>query len=262
MINSSYIVKRLLIIFFVLFFLQSFFNIPLVELFGLRDFRSEGFIFYQYFTHIFIHANFGHLIRNAFGFWIFGSRLEMILGKKYFLILIFLSASGSALLQSYISYININKIKNYKEEYFVSPSPKKLEKFLNNFPKEIKRRYQIFIDIYKKNDKNSTYIEESKILINNLYSLKLDTPSVGASGIIFGFLAGFTILFPNQLLFIIFFPIPIKAKYFTILYGLYELYAGSKNNPSDNVGHFAHLGGMILGYLFIRWWRNKYIKKI
>ncbi|MCP3660287.1 MAG: rhomboid family intramembrane serine protease [Bacteroidetes bacterium] len=258
--QNSTIVSKFLIIFFGLFFVQNLFKLPLIELFGLRDIRSESFMFYQIFTHIFIHSSLGHLLRNAFGFWLFGQRLEKILGKKYFLILIILSGLGSALLQSYTNYINISKIQEKSLEYYSAPSPEKFNEFMNNFPSNLKRKYKVFIDMYERNPKNVTYIVESKKIIKSLYNFRLETPSVGASGILFGFLAGFTILFPNELLIIIFFPIPIKAKYLTLLYGLYELYEGSRNNPADNVGHFAHLGGLVLGYLFMRWWKKNILK--
>jgi membrane associated rhomboid family serine protease len=62
-------------------------------------------------------------------------------------------------------------------------------------------------------------------------------------------------LFPNALLYI-YLAIPIKAKYFVILYGILELYAGISNNPADNVAHFAHLGGMIFGFLLIKYWKK------
>lgn len=64
-------------------------------------------------------------------------------------------------------------------------------------------------------------------------------------------------LFPNQPLFIFPLPFPIKAKYFVIGYALIELYAGFANNPNDNVAHFAHLGGMIFGFILIMYWRKK-----
>ena len=93
----------------------------------------------------------------------------------------------------------------------------------------------------------------------NLNSIRLtqlvSTPTVGASGAVFGVLLAFGMLFPNALLYI-YFAIPIKAKYFVIFYGLLELYAGICNNPADNVAHFAHLGGMIFGFLLIKYWRN------
>ena len=89
--------------------------------------------------------------------------------------------------------------------------------------------------------------------LNALYN----TPVVGASGALFGLLLAFGMLFPNALLFFIFIPIPIKAKYFVMIYGLTELWFGLQNNPHDNVAHFAHLGGMIFGFLIIKYWQWK-----
>lgn len=81
--------------------------------------------------------------------------------------------------------------------------------------------------------------------------------TVGASGAVYAILLAFGMLFPNQRLFIIPFPFPIKAKYFVIGYAVIELYSGLSNNPNDNVAHFAHLGGMIFGFILIRYWRRK-----
>ena len=81
--------------------------------------------------------------------------------------------------------------------------------------------------------------------------------TVGASGSVYGILLGFGMLFPNQQLFIFPLPIPIKAKYFVIGYALIELYSGLANNPGDNVAHFAHLGGMIFGFILIMYWKRK-----
>lgn len=81
--------------------------------------------------------------------------------------------------------------------------------------------------------------------------------TVGASGAVYAILLGFGMLFPNQQMFIFPLPFPIRAKYFVIGYALIELYAGLANNPSDNVAHFAHLGGMIFGFILIVYWRNK-----
>ena len=83
---------------------------------------------------------------------------------------------------------------------------------------------------------------------------------LGASGCLFGLLVAFGLLFPNTQLFFLFIPFPIKAKYFVIIYGLIELYYGVQNNPHDNVAHFAHLGGMLFGFIIIKYWQwnNKY----
>ena len=86
-------------------------------------------------------------------------------------------------------------------------------------------------------------------------NLLVNTPTVGDSGAVFGLLLAFGMLFPNTLLYI-YFAVPIKAKYFVIGYGLLELFAGISNNPADNVAHFAHLGGMIFGFLMIKYWQR------
>jgi len=64
-------------------------------------------------------------------------------------------------------------------------------------------------------------------------------------------------LFPNTELFLFFIPLPIKAKYVIAIYGMYELYAGVRDNPADNVAHFAHLGGILFAYLLVRWWKKQ-----
>ena len=79
---------------------------------------------------------------------------------------------------------------------------------------------------------------------------------VGASGCLFGLLVAFGLLFPNTRLFFLLIPFPIKAKYFVIIYGLAELYYGLQNNPYDNVAHFAHLGGMLFGFMIIKYWQS------
>ncbi|MDR3262167.1 MAG: rhomboid family intramembrane serine protease [Tannerella sp.] len=82
--------------------------------------------------------------------------------------------------------------------------------------------------------------------------------TIGASGAVFGLLLGFGMFFPNVPLFIMFIPIPIKAKYFVIAYGVIELLLGISRFNGDNVAHFAHLGGMLFGFLIIRYWKWKY----
>lgn len=80
--------------------------------------------------------------------------------------------------------------------------------------------------------------------------------TVGASGAVYAILLAFGMLFPNQQMFIFPLPFPIKAKYFVIGYAAIELYSGLANNAGDNVAHFAHLGGMIFGFILIMYWRK------
>ena len=81
--------------------------------------------------------------------------------------------------------------------------------------------------------------------------------TVGASGAIYGILLAFAMTFPNEKLFIMPFPFPIKAKYFVIIFGAIELFSGMSNRVGDNVAHFAHLGGMLFGLILILYWRKK-----
>jgi membrane associated rhomboid family serine protease len=79
---------------------------------------------------------------------------------------------------------------------------------------------------------------------------------VGASGAVFGILLAFGMMFPNSLIYL-YFAIPIKAKYFVLIYGAFELFEGVMNRPGNNIAHFAHLGGMLFGYLLIVYWKKK-----
>jgi membrane associated rhomboid family serine protease len=84
----------------------------------------------------------------------------------------------------------------------------------------------------------------------------LNIPTVGASGAVFGILLGFGMLFPNTELMLLFPPIPIKAKYFVLGYGAIELFSGITGSGS-NIAHFAHLGGMLFGFILIKYWNTK-----
>ncbi|GAB3856515.1 hypothetical protein GCM10028822_29000 [Hymenobacter terrigena] len=79
---------------------------------------------------------------------------------------------------------------------------------------------------------------------------------LGASGALFGILFAFAYLFPNTELMLLLLPFPIKAKYFVFLYALYELYNGVHRTPGDNVAHFAHLGGLLIGFIVLKFWEQ------
>ena len=78
---------------------------------------------------------------------------------------------------------------------------------------------------------------------------------IGASGAVFGILLAFGMMYPNMKIYL-YFLLPIKAKYFVILYGLIELFSGFSRMGSTNIAHFAHLGGMLFGFILILYWRN------
>jgi membrane associated rhomboid family serine protease len=83
----------------------------------------------------------------------------------------------------------------------------------------------------------------------------MNIPMLGASGALFGLLAGFAMKFPNQRILLLIPPIPIKAKYFVAIYAGIELYLGL-GSFNTGIAHFAHLGGAIAGFLLILFWRK------
>jgi membrane associated rhomboid family serine protease len=83
---------------------------------------------------------------------------------------------------------------------------------------------------------------------------KLNVPTVGASGAVFGCLAAFGYLFPNSIVYA--YLIPMKAKWFVILYAGLELWLGLQNSAGDNVAHWAHLGGALVGFLLVLYWNR------
>jgi len=107
-------------------------------------------------------------------------------------------------------------------------------------------------------DEGTAYFSQGKVFTDEtMKSLQmlLNVPTVGASGAVFGILLAFGVLFPNTQLMLLIPPMPIKAKYFVLIYGALELYLAF-TQPGSNIAHAAHLGGMLFGYLLIRYWRK------
>ncbi|MCX7728666.1 MAG: rhomboid family intramembrane serine protease [Bacteroidia bacterium] len=203
------------------------YDIDIVEYFGLRYFKSEAFHWYQIITYMFIHGNEMHLFFNMFALWMFGPLLENILGSKKFLFYYTLCGLGAALTQYVFFYFSIQG--------------------------HLKELYQIHNEIIQLSEgvfKNEM-LEKWNERMNEIYDSMI---VIGASGAIYGLLAAYGVLFPNAY-FYIYFIMPIKAKWFVILYGLIELFTGIFMD--DNVAHFAHLGGMVVGIIWILWWKRK-----
>ena len=228
------VVKNLLII-NCLFFLATItldgMGFDMYRYFGLHQLQSPNFKPHQLVSHIFMHGNFTHLLFNMFALWMFGKVLENVWGSKKFLIYYMITGLGAAIIHLGVSQFEIKSLISDLDT-------QELDMILNDGA-----------NILAGGQNYSNY------LIGKI-NLLVHTPTVGASGAVFGVLLAFGMLFPNALLYI-YFAFPIKAKYFVIIYGLLELYAGISNNPADNVAHFAHLGGMIFGFILIKYWEKK-----
>lgn len=160
---------------------------------------SDYFRPFQIVTHMFMHADIGHLFFNMFAVFMFGPPLEATWGAKRFLFYYLLTGFGSVLLHTLVRGL----------------------------------------EIY--------WFGESMFAAN--------VPSLGASGAVFGLLVGYGMLFPDNRIMLLFPPIPLKAKYFVLIYAAVELFMGL-GNFNTGVAHYAHLGGALFGFLLILYWRK------
>ena len=251
--------KNILIINGIIYILSDFIGLRsyIIENFGMRYFHSENFQPYQILTYMWVHGGFGHLFSNMFSVLVFAPILERVWGSKKFLIYYLITGIGAGIL-----YSGINYYKNYSFEikvksYEQNPSPESFRKLVLNNSSEYYNQLYDFIDSYEQNPSNSND-NLSIAYANDLLKVKSDVPMVGASGAVFGILLAFAMLFPNMELMLLFFPVPVKAKYLVLVYGIYELWSEINRMPGDNVAHFAHLGGMLIGYLILKYWKRKY----
>lgn len=252
-------VRNLLIANIGLFFISSILKLNLAEFLSLRSLHSEHFMPFQFFTYMFLHGSTWHLISNMFGLFIFGPLLEQFWGAKRFLIFYLVTGIGAGILYSGINYIETNSLIKAVEKYNENPSPAEFKYIF-----EKKANYDVtqipelnsFIYDYSDNSDNEAYIMQSKKYLQEIVYLKSNSQMIGASGAIFGILLAFGVLFPNTVLMLLFPPIPIKAKYFVAIYGLFELFAGIQRAAGDNVAHFAHLGGMLVAFILLKIWQK------
>lgn len=254
--NLTPVVKNLLLLNIVLALVQGFFNIDLIDIGGLRYIHAETFRPYQFFTYMFIHAGFGHIFGNMLALFIFGPWLERTWGSQRFLIFYLVTGLGAGVLWSGINYIETRKVQNDAMYYQVDPNPEKFNQFIINHW-YLNNDLERMIEQYAANPDNPQLEEESTYIVKTIYEQKANIPMVGASGAIFGILMAFGLLFPNTTLMLLIPPIPIKAKYFVLLYGAYELYSVIQQAPGDNVAHYAHLGGMLIAFILVRVWSKK-----
>jgi membrane associated rhomboid family serine protease len=262
MLRITEVVKHLLII-NVLIFLAD--QIVGLDHFALFYPTSPNFQPYQIVTHFFMHGNLMHLFFNMFALVMFGSALEQLWGPKRFLFFYIFCALGGAVLHTLANYYQINALENAVSLYQAAPSHEAYFNFFN----EHENLKKIFTDFGREQYRETALAlkdgvdgaaQASALFIQQIADVYgqgiASVPVVGASGAIFGLLLGFGMLFPNMELMLLFFPVPIKAKYFIpIMMGI-ELFLGVNQFSWDNIAHFAHLGGALFGFLLIWFWQK------
>ena len=252
-------VKNLLIINALFFLGASIFDYnKSVELLGLVYPESQYFRPHQIITHMFMHGSFSHLFMNMFALFIFGKVLETVWGSKRFLIYYMVTGLGAVALHMFVTWISIDALKEAIVAFQNTPTPDLFNALVRDNISNPSAGIIDFISRFYENPNNAYVIQEALQLSHRILENQINVPVIGASGAVFGVLLAFGMLFPNTELMLLFPPIPIKAKYFVIGYGVLELWLGVANRGGDNVAHFAHLGGMIFGFFLIKYWNKKY----
>lgn len=258
------VVKNLLIInglmFVTTLVVKNTFGVDLERMLGLYYIGSPNFRIYQLVTHLFMHSSSDvwHILSNMFALWMFGSMLENYWGGKRFLVYYMITGLGAAFIHSAVVYYDVHVLQNAVEIFKSAPTLDSYVRLIstNPIPMEYQGAYESLASYWNSHPGDPLVLEQARTFTDKLVMFKMSIPTIGASGAVFGVLLAFGMLFPNTLLYV-YFAIPVKAKYFVTFYGLAELYRGFQDNPADNVAHFAHLGGMLFGFIMIKFWHKK-----
>ena len=222
--NMPPVVKNLLIINVICFLPYLIFNGAITEniynQFSAHYFDSPLFKPWQPITYMFLHGGWAHIIFNMFALYSFGTIVEQVMGSKRFFNFYFICGLGGIALQMLVQGYEVYSITGH----ITLASPELEASYL-----QYGGNAQKLFDVYHGS-------------------------MVGASGAIFGLLIAFGMLYPNAELMIMFIPVPVKAKYIIPVYIVVELVLGVGQFAGDNVGHFAHLGGALIGFILIKVW--------
>lgn len=232
-------IKHLIIINVILFVGPMLLKMDLTNILALHFPKNEHFGVWQYITHMFMHGSPMHLIFNMYGLWAFGTPLEQMWGKKKFLFFYFSAGIGAGIIYTLVNYYQFNGIYEQLVGFGLSASD--------------------IQNILSTGSYNESLISLTNKEMTEFYSL-YHTPAVGASGAIYGVLVAFGIAFPNAKLALIFFPVPIAAKYFIPLMIVGDLFFGVTKYSIGNVAHFAHIGGAIIGFIIAWYWKKDQFK--
>jgi membrane associated rhomboid family serine protease len=228
--NLPTVVKNLIIINILVMIMMALNEELMVEHFALYFPASPFFRIWQIFTHLFMHGGFAHIFFNMYSLFIFGSVLERVWGPKKFLLFYLVTGVGAALVHSGVQWIVYSNALSDANLTFAQAS------FLAE-------------PIAAKVRAGATFVPA--------WSTTLFTPTIGASGAIYGVLMGYGMLYPDSRLSLLFPPVTLKAKWFVLIFAGIELLLGIFATGSG-VAHFAHLGGLIFGFLLIMYWKRRH----
>ncbi len=254
------VIKNLLIINVLVFLAQNTLGasglISFEDLFGLHHVKSPLFQPWQIITHLFMHGSFMHLFGNMFALWMFGARLENLWGPKRFLTFYFLCGIGAALIQLASLWIQYSELSNQFMAIKLHPTPEGMISFYQQFGLDNRPQNVEVLQSYLNNPGSAISSQPVIDIISQAFYRTIGHATIGASGAVFGILAAFIYLYPNTYIYL-YFLFPIKTKWIGLIYFGSEIYAGIVNSAGDNIAHWAHIGGGLVGFLLVLTWNRK-----
>ncbi|MEH6680852.1 MAG: rhomboid family intramembrane serine protease [Sediminicola sp.] len=231
-------IKHLLIINVLFFVATQLYGDQMYQWLALWFPQNANFGLWQIVTHMFMHGGLMHIIFNMYALWAFGTPLERMWGRNKFLFFYFSAGLGSAFLHTAVNYYNFNAGLDALISSGISKS-------------------QVIEVISSGRYSPAWYDSVPKATIDSFLTA-FNTPAVGASGAIYGVLVAFGMAFPNTELFLMFIPVPIKAKYFIPVLIALDLFSGITGYSifGGGIAHFAHVGGALVGFIMMWYWKK------
>ena len=236
-------VKHLIIVNVLFFVATQLYGDQMYQWFSLWFPENENFRLWQIVSHMFMHGGFTHILFNMYALWAFGAPLEQMWGKNKFFFFYFSAGLGAALIHTGMNYYYFNE---------------GLDALVNAGM----AKNQLLSIIAEEKYSPDWYNIAFKSTIDNFLNA-YSARAVGASGAIYGVLVAFGMSYPNAELFLMFVPIPVKAKYFIpVLIGL-DLFSGITGYSifGGGIAHFAHIGGAIFGFIIMWYWKKNQFNK-
>jgi membrane associated rhomboid family serine protease len=240
---------------FILGYLVQMTGFDIDHALSLYYIKSQYFKPLQFITYMFVHAGFMHIFFNMFALTQFGSMIESVWGTKRFVFYYLVTGVGAGIIHMLVWHFQIMPYTDAVAAFYAAPSPDALVALGNSTDvindavvAELADRWRT--GFYTNEQIMDSMEQELPKIQAALYNQSM----VGASGAVFGLLLAFGLMFPNLKLQLLFIPIGIPAKYFVLLYGVAELFFGIKDFSGDNIAHFAHLGGMLVGFVLLMIW--------
>lgn len=250
------VIKNLIILNVLVFIAVAIMGPEVQDYLSLHHWKSPKFEPIQLVSHFFMHGGIWHIAFNMFMLYMFGSMVEQRWGPKLFLSFYMVCALGAALIYlgwttyelSEMEGLRLAMLNTGSESYFYEFDAR----FIGDASLTQAGMERLGELRYFDGTNLDKFTRDASSFMGDWISHRLNGQMVGASGAIYGVLMAFGMCFPNMQMMLLIPPIPIKAKYLVIGLGAIAVFSAFANNPNDTTAHFAHLGGMIFGFILIK----------